>query len=95
MDQIGVYHKQSSPYNIINCKPKEYSDDIRQYPWYSIENKDDVYYRRMQDQNNEASFYNSRAKSFERSKGDSVIAGKHTYGVENKMSYNPENKPKK
>lgn len=50
LDQRGVYHKQSSPYNIVSLKPKEYSSDIKQYPWFSIENRDDVFYRRMNQQ---------------------------------------------
>ena len=52
LDQVGVHHKQSSPYNIISMKPKEYSDDIRQYPWYSVENRDDVYYKKVKELEN-------------------------------------------
>jgi hypothetical protein len=66
LDQVGVYHKQSSPYNIISLKPKEYSDDIRQYPWYSLENRDDVFYKKMNDELKEKQFYSSRAKTFEK-----------------------------
>ena len=90
-----MYHKQSSPYNIISCQPKEYNSDIRQYPRYSVENKDDVYYKRMNDHNNEEKFYSSRAKTFEKKGGDSVIAGKHTFGLEPKISLNPEQPKKK
>lgn len=94
LDQVGVYHKQTSPYNIISCKPKEYSDDIRQYPWYSVENRDDVYYKRMNESHKESQFYNTRAKTHEKAP-ENVVAGKHTYGLEPKISYNPEQKPKK
>lgn len=57
MDQRGVYHKQTSPYNIISLKPKEFSDDIRQYPRFSIEDRDDVYYRRMNQAYNDKEYY--------------------------------------
>ena len=32
MDQRGVHDKQTSKFDIINMKPREHSQDIRQYP---------------------------------------------------------------
>lgn len=101
MDQAAVYHKQSSPYNIVSLKPKEYSDDIRQYPRYSVENKDDVYYRRMHDHAKESQYYSGRASSYQKeasgtgAKGEEVIAGRHTYDLGDRVSANPEHKPAK
>ena len=65
----------------MNLKPKEYSTDIKQYPWFSVENKDDVYYRRMNQQHQEKDFYSSRLQSNPKAPSDNVIAGKHTYGM--------------
>jgi hypothetical protein len=64
LDQRGVCLKQSSPYNIVNLKPKEYNSEIRQYPWFSIENRDDVYYRRMNQQYQEKDMYSSKNRTF-------------------------------
>ena len=49
----------------------------------------------MNEQANESKFYSSRAKTFEKapSGGEAVLAGKHTYGLEPKISLNPEHKP--
>lgn len=80
MDQKGVYHKQTSPYNIISMKPKEFNDGIRQYPWYSIENRDDVYYKRMQQAYNDKDYYGERAKTYEKP-ALKEIAGRHTYDL--------------
>lgn len=52
MDQRSVYNKQSSKFDIINLKPLDHSIAIKQYPWLTIENRDDVYYRRMNEQYN-------------------------------------------
>ena len=72
-------------------KPKEYNDDIRQYPWLSLENRDDVYYKRMHNSQQEQQFYDSRAKDYQPAKGPvDIVAGKHTYGVGSKINPNPE-----
>ena len=42
-----IYSKQNSGFNIISLKAKDYTDEIRQYPKLSLENKDDYHYRRI------------------------------------------------
>lgn len=88
MDQRGVHDKQTSKFDIINLKPKEHSQDIRQYPWLTVENRDDVYYRRMNDIYNPAQSQ-QRAKTMERPT-PAVVAGRHTYDLEPKVSIDPE-----
>lgn len=91
MDQRGVYNKQSSKFDIISLKPLEHNGSIRQYPWLTLENRDDVYYKRMNE------IYNgeprSRAKTFE--KQNDMVAGKQTYDNEPKIAnmdkYNERN----
>ena len=61
-------------------KPKEFNDGIRQYPWYSIENRDDVYYKRMQQGYNQKEHCDERAKVDYKAVAKK-IAGKHTYDL--------------
>lgn len=86
MDQRGVYNKQTSKYDIINLKPLEHSQEIKQYPWFTVENRDDVYYRRMNQMY--SSGMQSRSKTTD--KGEENVAGKHTYAMEPKIPVNPE-----
>jgi hypothetical protein len=39
-NQKDIFNKQNSRYNIINVKPKDYDDSIRQFPKFTLENKD-------------------------------------------------------
>jgi hypothetical protein len=89
MDQRGVHDKQTSKFDIINMKPREHSQDIRQYPWLTVENRDDVYYRRMNDIYN-PSHPEPRAKTMERPAAGGVVAGRHTYDLEPKIAVDPE-----
>lgn len=36
MDQRGIYDKQSSKFDIISLKPKEFTGRIKQYPWLTV-----------------------------------------------------------
>jgi hypothetical protein len=82
-----VYNKQSSKFDIINLKPKEHSDAIKQYPWLTVENRDDIYYKRMNE------IYNARGQERSRTyknDSDGNVAGRHTYELEPKIAINPE-----
>lgn len=39
-NQNDIYNKQNTRYNIISVKPKDYDDSIRQFPKFTLENKD-------------------------------------------------------
>jgi phosphomannomutase len=85
-----VHDKQTSKFDIINLKPREYNQDIKQYPWLTVENRDDVYYRRMNEVYNNSQPEQQRAKTMERPAAG-VVAGRHTYDLEPKVSIDPEN----
>jgi hypothetical protein len=92
IDQRGVYNKQSSKFDIISLKPLEHSNAIKQYPWLTVENRDDVYYKRMNEAYNGSGEQRARAKTYE--KQIDVLAGKQTYDLEPKINlerYNERN----
>ena len=78
LDQRGVYDKQTSKYDIVNLKPRENSQQLKQYPWLTIENRDDVYYRRMNEQYNGK--VTERSRTMEKST-PGTVAGRHTYDL--------------
>ena len=73
-----IFDKQNSKFNIISLKPKEVPDKIKQYPKFSLENKDSCYYQKMQlMREQEMASRSSRQSS--PSRNEPVVAGKHTY----------------
>ena len=91
MDQRGVVNRQSSKYDIINNKPVEHSREIKQYPWLTVENRDDLYYRRM---NNLYGKPQTERPAPQRQQ-EPDVAGRHTYKMESKAPVNPERGPQR
>jgi hypothetical protein len=67
-------------------KPRENSQQIKQYPWFTIENRDDVYYKRMNEQYNGKQ--TERSRTMEKYT-PATVAGRHTYDLEPKISMDP------
>lgn len=82
-----MYDKQTSKYDIVNLKPRENSQQIKQYPWLTVENRDDVYYKRMNEQYNGGQ--SERSRTVEKYT-PAVVAGRHTYDLEPKIPMDPE-----
>jgi guanylate kinase len=60
-----VYRKQEKKFNIITLRPKEHDQILKQYPKLTLENKDEFFYKRMEQQRKEmeASIYRDHVKN--------------------------------
>lgn len=60
-----VYRKQEKKFNIITLRPKEHDLILKQYPKLTLENKDEFFYKRMEQQRKEmeASIYKDHLKN--------------------------------
>ena len=75
-----VYNKQNANFNIISLKPKEYQETIKQYPKYTLEDKDPYYYRKMSQMQHQQDLYDhARSSSRPESQKPKNIAGKNTF----------------
>ena len=77
-----VYNKQNANFNIISLKPKEYNETIKQYPKYTLEDKDAYYYRKMQQMQNQQDIYDHNRSSSMAAEKEKKIAGKNTFEIE-------------